>query len=116
VNLAYRVRILPGALQDAKNYYKYIEEDSPGNAVNWFNGLFDVVDSLAMMPKRCPVAPETSIVGQEVRCLLYCKYYRILYSIEERVVRIYHIRHTSQEYMSREEFFAQPSQGFDDDM
>lgn len=23
------------------------------------------------MPRRCPVAPETQIVGQEIRCLLY---------------------------------------------
>jgi plasmid stabilization system protein ParE len=49
-----------------------------------------------------------------VRCLFYRKYYRILYAIEDQVVRIYHIRHTSQQYMSREEFFAQPLQDTDD--
>jgi plasmid stabilization system protein ParE len=75
--------------------------------VSWFDGLFGVIDSLMVMPARCAVAPESAIVGREVRCLLYRKYYRVLFAIEGEVVRIYHIRHASQQYMSREDFFAQ---------
>ena len=102
--MVYRVRILPGALQDARNYYEFIATYSPETAVTWFEGLFEVVDSLSTMPKRCPIAPETALIGLEIRCLGYQKFYRILYSIDEDIVRIHHIRHTSQEFMSSENF------------
>ena len=100
----YRVMIRPGALQDARNCYEYLAEESSENAVKWFNGLFEVIDSLTSMPKRCAIASETNWIGQEIRCLVYRKYYRILYTIEEDIVRIHHIRHTSQDWMSSEEF------------
>ena len=104
--MVYRVRILPGALQDARNYYEFIATYSPETAVIWFEGLFEVVDSLSTMPNRCPIAPEASLVGMEIRCLGYQKFYRILYSIDENTVRIYHIRHTSQEFMDPENFLG----------
>ena len=102
--MVYRVRILPGALQDARNYYEFIAGYSPEIAVKWFEGLFSVVDSLETMPMRCPIAPETALIGQEVRCLVYQKNYRILYTIDGDVVRIYHIRHTSQDLISSGDF------------
>jgi len=66
----------------------------------------ETVASLEMMPKRCPIAPESVLLGRELRCLVYRKHYRILYAIEETVVRIYHIRHTSQALMSPEDFLT----------
>jgi plasmid stabilization system protein ParE len=100
----YQVIIRPDALQDAKSNYEYMAEYSSEKAVKWFNGLFEVINSLTTMPKRCSVAPETNWIGQELRCLIYRKCYRILYTIENDMVRIHHIRHTSQELMSTEEF------------
>jgi len=112
--LVYSVRILAAALQDARDYYEYIAEDSPDNAASWFNGLFEVIDSLATMPNRCIIAPEALLLGQDIRCLIYRKHYRILYSVEGQIVRIYHIRHRSQQPMSHEDFFAQSFQGDDE--
>jgi plasmid stabilization system protein ParE len=106
--MTYRVRIIPTAVADAEGFYLWITENSPAYAVKWFNGLFDVIDTLSSMPRRCPLAPEAEIVGQEIRCLLYLKHYRILYGIQDNVVTIYHIRHTSQQSMTREEFFQEP--------
>jgi plasmid stabilization system protein ParE len=108
--LVYRVKLLPGVLQDAKSYYQYIAQDSPENALLWFNGLFEVIDSLENLPMRCPVAPETGLIGKEVRCLLYAQHYRILYGVEKNTVRIYHIRHTAQQTMTQEQFLRKPSQ------
>lgn len=104
--MVYRVRILPGALQDARNYYEFIAGYSPETAVKWFEGLFDVVQSLETMPMRCPIAPESELIGLSIRCLIYRKKYRVLYTIDEQVVQIYHIRHTAQEFMGSEEFLA----------
>ena len=104
--MVYRVSILPGALQDARNYYEFIATYSLETAATWFEGLFEVVDSLSTMPMRCPIAPETALVGLEIRWLGYQKSYRIVYSIDESTVRIYHIRHTSQEFMDPENFLG----------
>ena len=106
--MKYLVRITPIALDDAEEFYLWISQDSPVNGANWFNGLLAAIDTLASMPHRCPIAPEKEIVGQEIRYLLYCKRYRILFGIEGNAVIIYHIRHTSQEWMTREEFLRQP--------
>ena len=104
--MEYQTRILLGALQDARNCYEFIAGYSPETAVKWFKGVFDVIDSLKTMPKRCPLAPETDLIGEEIRYLVYRKHYRILYTIEGDLVRVHHIRHTAQEFMSAKAFLT----------
>ena len=104
MSLVYQIEILSSALQDVRNCYEFLTEYSPKNARKWIDGLGAAFTSLTTMPKRCPIAPETDFIGFEVRCLVYLKYYRILYSIDDELILIYHIRHTSQEFMSPEKF------------
>ncbi len=104
--MVYRIEILAGAIQDIRNCYEFLNEYSPENAKKWIDGLRAAFTSLTTMPKRCPIAPETDFMLLEVRCLVYLKYYRILYSIDDDLVLIYHIRHTSQALMSAEDFLA----------
>lgn len=106
MNLVYQVRILPAALEEAKDFYNYIANDSPENATLWLEGLFGAVESLSSLPERCPIAPESTIIGVKLHVFLYRKYYRILYSIEKDIVRIYHIQHSSRAYLTQEDFFA----------
>jgi plasmid stabilization system protein ParE len=106
--MIYRVKITPTALADAEGFYLWIGEYSKENATKWFNGLFNVVETLTSMPQRCPITPERELVGQDIRCLFYRKNYRILYTVEGEAVTIYHIRHTSQSVMTREEFLREP--------
>jgi plasmid stabilization system protein ParE len=91
-------------LQDAKNCYEFLAASSPENAEKWIDSLMDAFTSLEVMPKRCPIAPESEFTRVEIRCLVYRKRYRILYSVNDSIVVIYYIRHTSQEFMSPEEF------------
>jgi plasmid stabilization system protein ParE len=107
VSLVYHIRILPSALQDASECYNYIAIESPIAANKWFNGLFDAVDSLSNIPNRCPIAPETYIIGREIRVLIYRKNYRILFAVEKDIVRIYHINHAARNIMTKEEFLEQ---------
>ena len=104
MTLKYRVRILPDALLDVKAIYQWIGQESPGAAEQWLNGLLTVVDSLEQMPLRCPRAPESAVLGMEIRHYLYNRNYRVLYTVTEDVVRIHHIRHTSRQWMTEEEF------------
>jgi hypothetical protein len=67
--MTYRVRITSSALASAEEIYLWLKEQDPLEAVQWFNGLFEASESLAKMPKRCGIAPETELLGVEVRCL-----------------------------------------------
>ena len=106
MNLAYQIKILPSAIQDAKNCYEFLAVSSPEKARKWIDSLMDAFTSLEVMPRRCPIARETDFIGLEIRCLVYRKHYRILYSVDDSIVLIYHIRHTSQEFMSAEDFLT----------
>lgn len=56
----------------------------------------DAIASLNTFPERCPLAPESGSFPFEVRQLLYGHkphVYRILFTIDEQVVKILHIRH-----------------------
>ncbi len=113
--MIYRVEITPTALADAEAFYLWLLQSSSINAAVWFNGLFEAINTLASMPERCPVAPETEIVGQEIRFLLYAKRYRILYRVKSNSVTIYHIRHTSQQSMTHQDFLEEPYTDIADD-
>jgi plasmid stabilization system protein ParE len=102
--MRYQIRITPTALSNAEEIYLWIKSGNLDAANHWFNGLFEEIDSLGLMPKRCPVAPETLLVGVEIRCLLYKKDYRILYCIEDEKVTVYHIHHAARQYLTKEKF------------
>jgi plasmid stabilization system protein ParE len=104
--MVYQIKITPSALTSAENIYLWLNAENPQAAAEWFNGLFEALDSLITMPKRCVIAPETALVGDEVRCLYYRTFYRILFCIEANTVIIHHVRHTSRGETTREEFYG----------
>ncbi|NET07841.1 MAG: type II toxin-antitoxin system RelE/ParE family toxin [Merismopedia sp. SIO2A8] len=97
--MKYHVKILPGALNDAKELYRWIQKDSASNADKWFNGIIEAINSLEMLPMRVPIAPESKLMSLEIRHLIYKKNYRILFTVDDDTVRIYHIRHTARGLM-----------------
>ena len=101
--MKYEVNLTDQAHAEAEFAFKWIEQSSPTNAVEWFNGLVDAVETLCSMPERCSVAPESQDVGQEIRQLLYGKF-RIIFSIEKQTVYVLHIRHGAQKHLSKENF------------
>jgi plasmid stabilization system protein ParE len=77
---------------------------SAEKAKEWYEGLLKAIESLSIMPKRCPIARENQYFSKEIRQLLYGKgrnSYRILFTIVESedvsAVRILHIRHSAQQ-------------------
>ena len=101
--MKYNVEFTYQAETEADCAYEWIVKSSPLNAYNWFEGLLDAIDSLDSLPERCPVAPESEDVGQEIRCLLYGKF-RILFSVEAQTVFVLHVRHGAQEHLTKEIF------------
>lgn len=99
----FKVEFTYQAETDADIAYDWIFKKSPTNAYNWFEGLLQAIDNLHYLPERCPIAPESEEVGQEIRQLLYGKF-RILFSIESQTVFVLHVRHGAQQYLSKENF------------
>lgn len=104
--MAYRVRVSRSAKADADDAYVWMKEKySEAQAVRWFNGLADAVNSLAEFSGRCPLAPESEEIGRELRQLLYGKRsaaYRIVFAIKpdtalEGMVQVYCIRHSARD-------------------
>ena len=102
--MAYRVRLADPAKLDADHIYEWVVERSPLHGPEWFNGLLQALGSLSENPQRCPLAPESRELGEDIRQLIYGKRrgrYRILYRIRGDEVEVLHIRHGAQEELRR---------------
>ncbi len=108
--MKYRIEISSIAEVEADNAFLRLSQvTSPIKASQWYAGLLQAIESLAQMPKRCPLGRENQYFSQEIRQLLYGRgrnSYRILFTIldEQNVstVRILHIRHASQQTVGDE--------------
>jgi plasmid stabilization system protein ParE len=95
-NLAYRVKISDSALIDAEDYVEFIRQTKrePKAADRWFRGLVSAVFSLADLPLRCPLIPETDDFPFELRQLIFHSH-RIVFRLDEagktvEILRVYH--------------------------
>ena len=104
--MAFLVELTQKALDDIEEAYVWIVERSPDHASRWYNALLESIFSLENFPTRCPVAPESTLLGLEVRQLLYGKrggVYRILFRIEGEMVYVIRVRHGAREWLEAEE-------------
>ncbi|TSE07415.1 type II toxin-antitoxin system RelE/ParE family toxin [Aquimarina algiphila] len=96
---SYIVQIKPSAELDITTRYHQIKESSEQDAINWYLTIIKTIESLDQLAERCPSAPESEHVAQDIRHLII-GHYRVLFSIEETNVHILHVRHSA---MSREQ-------------
>jgi plasmid stabilization system protein ParE len=100
--MRHKVEITARAASELKEAYLWIRKDSPARAASWRKRLLAAVKTLAVFPERCGLAPESSSVEGEIRQLVF-GWYRILYEIRGREVRVLHIRHAARNYLPPEE-------------
>ena len=94
--MEYRFEFAPKMVAKANARHDWIAEHSLSRADKWYRGLFEKIETLKTLPKRCPVAPESDAYGEELRCLTYGKrtgVYRILFTIRGDVIRIVALHH-----------------------
>lgn len=101
--MEYRVELTDRAKRDLTDLYLRFSATESTTVARWFNGLEKAVYSLASLPRRCPIAPESMPSGKQLRHLLYGKkphIYRAIYRIDERrkTVFILTIRHGAMDY------------------
>jgi len=102
--MTYRIDLSSVAKAEADAaFLSFAQYTTPERAQEWFQGLIKAIVSLKTMPRRCPVARESTFFSQEVRQLLYGKgkhSYRILFTVLEEqpapTVRVLHIRNVAQ--------------------
>ena len=92
----FSVNIQPGALADAEEFVAFIRSQKlePRAAGRWYDGLTEAIESLALMPQRCPLIPEQEDFKIELRHHHFHSH-RIIFHIDEvarmiHVLRVYH--------------------------
>lgn len=93
----YQVVVLAEAESEAHDAAEYIAKDSPQNGARWYAGLERAIESLALFPHRCAMAPEARYLRRKLRHFIF-KSHRLIFEIDERKrrVRILHVRHAAR--------------------
>ena len=66
--MKYRIEISSMAEAEADGVFLRLSQmTSPTSASQWYSGLFNAIESLSQMPKRCPLARENKHFSQEIR-------------------------------------------------
>lgn len=100
--MTWRIEITARARDDADTIHAWMAENiSPAFAEKWYQELFDQIETLTKQPARCPVAPESRKVAEEIRELTHGKQkhkhkYRILFAIREDAVVVLSVFHSSR--------------------
>lgn len=97
--MKYRLVYQPHAAEELDRAIEWSFSHYPNQAKEWCGELLDAIESLAFDPHRYPLARENGQFEQTIRQLLYGRgksIYRVLYVIQDDVVRILHIRYPGQ--------------------
>jgi plasmid stabilization system protein ParE len=97
--MSYQIFIQPTAFLEIENSYRWMCDNlNAETADQWYYQLQDAISSLQEFPNRCPLSPEASPIGREIRQLWVGKRrkYRVIFVVEEEVVAIIHVRHSHQ--------------------
>lgn len=88
----FRVRITRTAERDLEEAWTYIAQDSIEEAEKFVRRLEEQIATLESFPERCPLIPESEILGARYRHLLYGNY-RTVVRIAGRTVHVLRIIH-----------------------
>jgi len=95
-----KVLILRRAKEDLRKALKYLASFAPQAAQRWADGLQDAIEELATNAERWGVAPETGLLGLQIRQLIYRaksgSATRALFVIAGDQVRVLRIRRPGQ--------------------
>ncbi len=94
--MSYQVVIDEEAEQEMKEAAHWIAQHAPETAALWYFDIAKAIESLQDSPARCPLAPESRTFGDDIRQLIFGKY-RILFVIDDEVVRVLRVRHSRQD-------------------
>jgi plasmid stabilization system protein ParE len=95
----YRLVYQPQAAEELDRAIEWSFSHYPTQAVKWCGEFLSAIETLASDPDRHPLARENGQFEETVRQLVFGRgksIYRVLYVIQDDVVRILHIRYPGQ--------------------
>jgi plasmid stabilization system protein ParE len=90
--------------------FRWFLERNPIHAVEWYDGLVDIIETLSRHPERCARAAEDRRRRRGIRQLLYGRgdtTFRILFVAKkkEKLVHVLRIRHGGRRRLRRKDLF-----------
>jgi plasmid stabilization system protein ParE len=98
--MTYKVRLTKVAADDVDEAFRWIAEDAPEAADEWYEGLLRRIQLLKTLPTRCPLIREAPSLRRDVRQFLYGKH-RILFVIAGANVLILRVWHGARRSVRR---------------
>lgn len=97
----YRVILTGPARRDIQDIHDWwASHRSVQQAAQWYLGLYAAISTLVDMPLRCPLAPETDLLPQSIRQLLFGigprRTHRIIFTVHNKDVVVLRVRHMAQ--------------------
>ena len=90
-----------------RNAEWWAENHSPGQAIAWFDSIYEQLESLRMMPERFSLAPENGSVEVEIREMPLGvgsrPSYRAVFTIKPLEVHVLTVRRASQDEVTTED-------------
>lgn len=103
--MSFQVLLEPRAHQQFKQTVRWLSSRSPAGAERWLAAFDDVVAQLERNADGCSLAPENSLVKQEIRQTLFKtprgRMYRMVFTIVGSDVRVLAIRGPGQAPLRR---------------
>lgn len=93
--MTYKIFIQPQAEDDLTEIADYIALDSSQTAVQWLLKLRRKIDTLQTFPEALPRAREDASHRRDLFQLNYGNY-RVIYFLDEEVVNVVSVRHSSR--------------------
>jgi plasmid stabilization system protein ParE len=100
--MSYQVVIEDEAEQEMKEAAQWIAQFAPETAAQWYFDMATAIETLQDSPARCPLAPESRTFGEDIRHLIVGKY-RILFLIDDEIVKVLRVRHGRQNTLRPDE-------------
>ena len=91
----FRVDLTASAEADTSEIWDYIAQDNPEAATAFILRLEEQIGTLEMFPQRCPLIPESELLGASYRHLLFGNY-RIIFKITGATVIVMRILHEAR--------------------
>ncbi len=91
----YNVNITKTAEIDLEEIWQNISQTGIPNAKKFINALEDKIQTLEKFPQRCPIIPESDLLGLEYRHLIIGNY-RIIFKLEKNTVYVMRAVHSAR--------------------
>lgn len=91
----HRIEMSRRALNDLDEIAEYIRQNSPDRADRFCESIVEAIHGLERFPDRCQRASEGIVGGAQLRQLVHARY-RVLFSVEGRIVRVHGVRHSAR--------------------